>query len=347
MRRLTLLPVMLLIVRAVLCVAQTTKGSKKGSSTKSTKTTKSTGSHKGGGSSAANGFTLECSALPFESIATKPDPFVQCDDCGVVSSKATPDAAAAGAAFSHAKNNFCADFSQPTPVTFTILRAMQKQAAAKGLVTRTISDRSKLHNFFTIPNSNKTIGEGDVVRLVAWINQAHISDCASGETVNCDIPGFASNDLHIVLMDPTTGGPAQDECSSATAEMNPHFRPAAWSSLDLKTPNKNVVRFTGTLFFDNAHRPCKGLKKAQGDAAPFRSSIWEIHPVYQLEVCAKTNAKQCDVNSNDASLWVPYDKWVAQSGSSTIPTGKTLRGKCHSGQQKAGMVVPQCTLNAH
>jgi hypothetical protein len=337
MRRIASL--LLLLVIAVLCLSQSKKGTTGGSTHR-----RSGGS--GTTASSSTNFTLECASLPFDSIATKPDPFVQCDNCGVVS-PSNPDPVAAGV-FSHAKNDFCADFSQPTLVTFDTLRKMQDQANAQGLTKRDLPDRSKLHNFFKV--GSKNIGEGDAVRLVAWIRQAHISDCRTGETVNCNIPGFASNDIHIVLMDPGSGGPGQDECSSATAEMSPHFRPATWSNLDLKTPNQNVVRFTGPLFFDNAHEPCAAPFTSTGKNAglnPKRSSVWEVHPVYQFEVCANTNPKQCDPNSSDASLWVPYDKWVAQTGSSTIPTGQTLRSECKSAPQKAGVVVPQCPLNPH
>ena len=342
MRRLSSLLVLLWLVAAVPAWPQTTKSTKKSTAHKSTTKSKS-GHTKGGGSSSSVGgnFTPECATLPFESIATKPDPFVQCNNCGVVGAT-NPDPAAAGL-FSHTKNNFCADFSQPTPVTFALLRNMQKQTKV-GKVA--LDDRSQLQRFFSV--GNKKIGEGDVVRLVAWIKAAHVSDCSSGETVNCNIPGFASNDIHIVLVDPGSGGVAQDECSSATAEMSPHFRPAAWSSLDLKTPNKNVVRFTGPLFYDNAHEPCNGLSDAANPkASPKRSSLWEIHPVYQFDVCTSANPKQCDVNSTDTALWVPYDKWVTQAGSSTIPTGQTFRTNCKSGPQKTGVVAPQCPVNSH
>jgi hypothetical protein len=344
MRRVLFVLVLLLAFLATPCLSQPKK---KGSSTKKTTTShKKKGGDGSSGTHAGQDFVLQCASLPFESIATKPDPFVQCDNCGVVSGSASSDAAAAGAAFSQAKNDFCASFAQPTPISFAILRKMQAQAKTQGLVTRTIPDRSKLHNFFTV--GSQKIGEGDVVRLVAWIKGAHISDCKTGETVNCNVPGFASNDLHIVLMDPTSGGAGQDDCSSATAEMSPHFRPAAWSNLDLKTPNKNVVRFTGPLFFDNAHQPCASLKDSENATLnPKRSSIWEVHPVYQFDVCTSAAVSKCDVNSNDASIWVPYDKWVAQSGSSTIPTGKKFRSGCKDGPQKKGVVVPQCPVNSH
>ena len=93
---------------------------------------------------ADSSFTLECSKLPFDAIATKPDPFAECGNCGVVSNKAQPAQVAAKAAQSHAKNNFCADTSQPTAVTIPNLRDFQAQAKKDGLVTTDIADRSQL-----------------------------------------------------------------------------------------------------------------------------------------------------------------------------------------------------------
>ena len=263
--------------------------------------------------------------LPFAEIAPATDPFESCGNCGVVSVKSNPTQVSAKAYESKAKNNFCADASVVTVVDFSVLRAMQAQKVDKNH----LGDRQVLHAFFQMPGG-KAIGEGDVVRLKAWILNAHVSDCPSGESVNCSRSGFANNDLHIPLLDPSgDGGRIQDECTSVTAEMSPHFRPAVWAELDLKTPVKNVVRVTGPLFFDDSHQPCRTLNHTDtGNAPPFRSSLWEIHPVYQLEVCTSVDPSQCDVNSSD--VWIPYDKWVTHSDSVTESTGKKQRAGCHA-----------------
>jgi hypothetical protein len=156
-----------------------------------------------------------------------------------------------------------------------------------------------------------------------------VSDCPGGESVNCSRSGFANNDLHIPLVDPTgDAGRSQDECTSVTAEISPHFRPVVWSELDMKTPVQNVVRVTGPLFFDDSHQPCKTLNHTDpGNVVPFRSSLWEIHPVYQLDVCASTDPNQCDVNRSD--VWIPYDQWITRPESVTEPTGQKQRTGCH------------------
>jgi hypothetical protein len=286
-----------------------------------------------------NAFTPECDKLPFDNIATKPDPFGECGNCGVLSANEnnSPVQGPAKAAQSHAKNNVCADTSKVTSVTVADLRDMQKHAAAKNLVTSDILDRTKIQ----VTLNNQPIGEGNVVRLVAWVNDAHLSDCADGEAVNCDTNGSAHNDVHIFLLDPTTGGRNQDECSSVTAEMSPHFRPATWSQLDKKIPTNNVIRVTGPLLFDNAHAPCAGLKKTATDKPPLRSSLFEVHPAYQFEVCTETDPKKCDVNSSDAALWKPYDQWVNDSGSKTEAT-KEKEGCTEPGSPKSGTIPAQC-----
>src|SRR5207247_9200531 len=166
-------------------------------------------------------------------------------------------------------------------------------------------------------------------QLVAKLRGDHISDCGStkpgqngGEAVNCNRLGLAKNDIHIVLM-PLGADEHASECESVTAEMIPHFRPSAWSQVDLKTPTQNPVRLTGQLFYDNSHRAC-----VNGKGSPARRTVWEIHPLYQFDVCKSTNAADCDA-ATDAS-WVPYDQWVTRAGAVTTATGKKQRQACES-----------------
>jgi len=299
-----------------------------------------TGKKKSNQTTAGNSFNLECAKLPFDAIAVKPDPFAECGNCGVVSAKAQPGEVAPKAAQSHAKNNFCADTSKINTVTVADLRAFQTQAAQKGLVSTDLPDRSKL----VVTLNGTSITEGSVVRLVAWVQDAHLSDCAAGEEVNCNISGSAHSDIHIVLVDPAaSGGRNQDECSSVTAEMSPHFRPVAWSQLNKKIPTSNVVRVTGPLFFDNAHVPCRGLIQVttgpNKDKPPFRSSLWEIHPVYDFAVCANTDPGKCAVN--DSAMWKAYDQWVNDPMSKTTAT-KVTEGCVEPGTQAPDSVPAQC-----
>ncbi len=211
--------------------------------------------------------------VPFANIAPAADSFASCGNCGVVGANAPAAEAAAKAAESKAKNNLCGNLAAKTVVDFGILRKMQALPINKN----NLGDRHTLRQIFTV--GNQKIGEGSVVRLKAFVKEAHISDCEGGEEVNCKKTGPQVNDIHIPLVDPAVpNSRAQDECTSVTAEMIPHFRPAAWALLDMKTPVNNPVRITGQLFFDNSHDPC--LKNPDGTfkrSAPARISLWEIH----------------------------------------------------------------------
>lgn len=284
--------------------------------------------------------------LPYAQIASPSDPLASCGNCGVVPATAKPVDAAAKAAESQAKNNLCGDLTATTVVDFNILAQMQALPINKSK----LANRQVLHHIFSV--GGKKIGEGDVVRLKAFVHDAHISDCDGGEEVNCNRTGSDVNDIHIPLVDPASSNPqTQDECTSVTAEMIPHFRPAAWSQLDMKTPVQNLVRVTGQLFFDNSHDPCK--KNPDGTFTrntPPRISLWEIHPVYAFEVCKNTGAAQCDVA--DDSVWIPYHKWVAQPGAVTQPTGAQIRQQCEALHRKPskppGPLKPgQCAATAN
>jgi hypothetical protein len=271
--------------------------------------------------STADDFKLNCT-LPFDRIAVKPDPFIACGNTGSGKNGAALDAAKMRQA--NAKNDFCADASAPVTVDFAILAEMQAKSPAKSTLA---NSRDSLRAFF--PLNGTKIGEGDVARILAFILNAHISDCESGEDVNCETAGVTSNDFHIPLMDPTKPNPRHlPECTSVTAELSPHFRPTAWSTIDLRTPVKNPVRVTGPLFYDDAHEPCVMAGGNLVGAAPKRISLWEIHPVYALDVCSSTDPAKCDVSSDSATVWMPYDQWVAVNSSKVQATGRTQRTEC-------------------
>jgi len=141
------------------------------------------------------------------------------------------------------------------------------------------------------------------VQFVGFLFDAHHSNVGKGkgELVNCKLPAREDNDIHIELM---KDGTEKDPCNGVTAEMSPHFRPEAWNELvglEIDRP----VRITGPLFFDSSHHPCHDGKRP----SPNRISVWEIHPVYQFEVCKikEKSVSACDVK--DDSLWIPLDKW--------------------------------------
>jgi hypothetical protein len=208
-----------------------------------------------------------------------------------------------------AKNNFCATGS---PQTFTPQQLVDLQTKTK---IPTGQEKEP-----TTRSAAEALGEGKLVRIVAFIIEAHYADLGTGESVNCALPTEEGNDIHIAL----GATAATPECSSVTAEISPHGRPTSWSNIGHfqafdNTTKKNVInaalkarlqaqpfRFTGQLFFDASHEPCP----CGTSCDPQRSSDWEIHPVYNIEAC-KSGTK-C-IEGQDAD-WIAFDSWWNNTG---------------------------------
>ena len=163
------------------------------------------------------------------------------------------------------------------------------------------ADRAELQGLSTVDvNGNSVmLGEGKLVTLEAFVLDAKHDDTYvlgsgpegfKGEGVNCNNSLFEWNDIHIALGETA----AAEECSSVTAEIIPHFRPAVWERFDSDActsphftnplPVKGLrVRITGQLFFDGSHTPGACGVPAGPHSFP-RRSVWEIHPVYAIEV---------------------------------------------------------------
>jgi len=208
------------------------------------------------------------------------------DRCGIDGGSSNP----AKQAQSRAKNNLCAAKGPSQPITYQELLDLQQQSNKQNV--KNLEDRSPLTD----------MGEGRFVEYVAFIQDAHYSDVAKGEAVNCNIPGNDTNDIHIVLVQ----NPTDDPCSSTTAEMIPHFRPSSWTAPNLMAVKQHPVKVHGPLFYDDAHTPCTATSRPN----PKRASLWEIHPVYAMEVCRMLDLDQCR-NSKNASDWVSLDNWVS------------------------------------
>lgn len=203
------------------------------------------------------------------------------DHCGIKGGSSD----AAAQAESTAKNNFCAPTEDPDALTYQKLLDLQTQSAN---IPKKLEDRKEVEN----------LGEGNYVSYVALIKNAHYSDTTGGEAVNCNLSGNPPNDIHIVLMsDPKD----TDECDSTTAEMSPHYRPPNWTPEKLNALGK-PVRIKGQLFYDNSHTPCTAHSRPN----PKRASLWEIHPVYSIDVCKSNNLDECR-NSTDPAEWTALD----------------------------------------
>lgn len=216
------------------------------------------------------------------------------------------------------KNNLCAT-GTPVQISFNSIDKLQRAIDRKvnlGQLTYgsngppLAADRAKLKGIATVDADNQpiTLGEGDLVSLDAFVLDAKHDDTFpfgfGGEGVNCKNSLLEWNDIHIALGRLASA----QECASVTAEIIPHFRPAVWDRFDSNACTKSHVsnplpvkrlrvRITGQLFFDGSHKPSP-CGAAAGGGNPLRRSVWEIHPVYKIEVF-------------DGGNFISFEAWAA------------------------------------
>src|SRR6185295_13574368 len=234
-----------------------------------------------------------------------------------------------------AKNNFIAK-GKPVPLNFNDFTRLQQASARQIKAGRIVlqgkypGDRSTLRNLIKV--RGKLVGEGSVVSLEAYVFNANYANTkystysdgrqGKGEAVDCDNPEPDWNDIHIALSSGTN--PKTDECTTVTAEISPHYRPAVWSRFhDGQKPEIEALmpgllkqrtvenqtgdahplrlRLTGPLFYDASHQACvlSGSKIVERHS-PERRSIWEIHPIYRIEVYDPAKRQ-----------WLDLDRWAA------------------------------------
>jgi hypothetical protein len=219
----------------------------------------------------------------------------------------------------------------PTDVTFATFDALQLAARQRHIpFGRTTlpdgksaenlpTDRSVLTDMMT-DAQGQHLGEGSLVTLEGFVFKAHHSNTfvssgslnKGGESVNCHAKTLAGNDIHIALSRTKAGTrdttQQSSECETVTAEISPHHRSALFNRFDTNPkdflngsaqkrgqdklrgrplPLQGArVRVTGQLFFDASHSPC-----VNGKGSPARRSIWEVHPVYAIDVFDTTQRK--------------------------------------------------------
>jgi hypothetical protein len=232
------------------------------------------------------------------------------------------------------KNNLC---SAGNPMTLTIadFASLQEQVTKLGVpfgadgfgsnrVEHLPTDRSILSSGKLKTIAGRPVNEGDKVQIVALMDDPHPADLGNGEDVNCNNKHAPENDVHINLTeitvpalpkknDPdkqtriTARNAALCDAKAIVAEVIPHFRPAIYEAQNLiSIAEQHIpVRVSGQLFFDAAHRPCHG--STPGDSS-VRGSLWEIHPIYSIEVCMRRTLDEC--SASDEQAWVPVHQVV-------------------------------------
>jgi hypothetical protein len=234
------------------------------------------------------------------------------------------------------KNRFCLPSAPTTPfeIDFDTFDALQKAAQDKHIpfgrkklpnsnetVEDLPPDRSLLVDLITV--NGRKLGEGSLVTLEGFVFKAQHSNTfvfsGKGESCNCNRKNLASNDIHIALSRTKTGAQTageSSECETVTAEISPHHRSEIYNRFDTNPVdflNGNQqkhgqdklkgsplplqaarVRVTGQLFFDGSHSPCRN-----GHGGPPRRSIWEIHPVFSI-----------DVFDTSQNKFLPFAEWA-------------------------------------
>ena len=234
------------------------------------------------------------------------------------------------------KNNFCASVKTITPVTLKTFGDLGNASNDEPTVPKgePPPDRTKLANIITLGGGAK-LGEGQTVTFVGFVLDARHSNVdnndpltkGNGESVQCNLLGCAYNDIHITLAeDPQE----KSMCQTIVAEIIPHYRPPAWDLFDspdyasfLKT---HPVKISGQLFFDGSHVACTSDGKAGFNPitkhADFeRLALWEIHPIYAIDICKHTKKSQC--SASDPSAWFPFTELKSRLRlASVTPTEK-------------------------
>jgi len=199
-----------------------------------------------------------------------------------------------------AKNNFCA--SDPAkPITIPEMVQLQTKVQQDHSIP---FGNPRQHPLTSTAGPAKdrsalvALGEGSEVVLQGFVR---IARQEGAESVNCGshIPNVtADHDIHVSVVENSN----DPECSGVVVEMTPHHRPAAWNKATVQAVASAhlLVRVTGQLMFDSSHTPCVNGTSLPGD--PSRSTLWEVHPIYEFEVCAQGNC-------SSGSGWLPLEAW--------------------------------------
>ena len=254
------------------------------------------------------------------------------------------------------KNNFCASVNQITPVTLQTFSALNDASNKEPSIPKgePPASRARLAEIISVAPGKK-LGEGQVVSFVGYVLDARHSNvdkdnplaAGNGESVQCNLLGCAYNDIHITLAEDAD---EKKLCNTIVAEIIPHYRPPAWDLFDspdyVRFFKKHPVKITGQLFFDGSHVPCTaegkaGLNPARDNAKDFeRLALWEIHPIYAIEVCKATDRSQC--NPANQSVWIPFSELQKFLGLNSVTPNERCKAVTDNPNSKCpGFTPPQ------
>jgi hypothetical protein len=201
-----------------------------------------------------------------------------------------------------AKNNFCPSGDLNNPILTSLPELVALQTRAQQIPNINFGNtRSHPLTSKAGPVQDRAplvaLGEGSLVQLIGYVK---IARQEGAESVNCGskVPNSSAyHDIHISIV----LSPADQECSGVVVEMTPHHRPEAWTPqlVNQVAAAGLLVRVTGQRMFDSSHTPCQNGSPISGD--PSRISLWEVHPIYDFEVCPQGNCT--------SGGWVRLEDW--------------------------------------
>ena len=134
--------------------------------------------------------------------------------------------------------------------------------------------------------------EGVAVRTIGYLSHTvNVENTGSGESTNCHFHADGDVDWHIYLQQNPTDGMDKAVIVETTPRIRSlhHWDPAVldkWVGSSGKP-----VRITGFLMLDPEHR---------NQVGQYRGTVWEIHPITNIEVCNTTSCGDSD--------WVALDQ---------------------------------------
>lgn len=133
--------------------------------------------------------------------------------------------------------------------------------------------------------------EGVAIRTTGFLtHRTNVESTGSGESTNCHLHADPDVDWHIYLQE----SPSESMDRAVIVETTPRVRKVHdWNVtvLDKSVGSGHPIRVTGFLMLDPEHR---------NQVGKYRGTVWEIHPITNIEVCAATSCAEDD--------WVPLDR---------------------------------------
>ena len=127
--------------------------------------------------------------------------------------------------------------------------------------------------------------EGVALRTTGFLShKVNVENSGSGESTNCHFLADDDVDWHIYLQENTSDGIDK----AVIVETTPRIRRVhQWDPtvLDKWVNSDKPVRITGFLMLDPEHR---------NQVGKYRGTVWEIHPITNIEVCNQASCSDSD-----------------------------------------------------